>query len=126
MTSITITFIFCFFIFQTPLANDLDSIVDKICITNSLRSDVDGTYDFKSFNSALNGPVYYNSVNEKYLYPYIDDEYKYLIQPYSDIFSDSASSYCAIDNPLSGYIFDPHDCFKGWTTYDYTKGVWRH
>eukprot|EP01083_Nonionella_stella_P081387 224151_1 len=126
MTPITITFIFCFFIFRTPLANDLDtSIVDKICITNSLRSNLDGTYHFKNFNSALNGPVYYNSENKKYLYPYIDDEYKYLIQSYSSISSGACSASCVIDNPPSGYIFDPHDCFKGWRTYDYTNDVWR-
>eukprot|EP01083_Nonionella_stella_P310792 1105728_1 len=117
-TPITITFIFCLFIFRITLGKVI-STCDKICITNSLRSELDGTYHFKYFNSTLNGAVYYNPTNQRYLHPYIESntKYKYLIQRNSSISTVYASSSCAIDNPGSEYIFDPYDCFKGWKTH---------
>eukprot|EP01083_Nonionella_stella_P104229 298441_1 len=117
MTPINISFMLCLFIFRTQVAKDIEiSTCDTICITNSLRSDVDGTYRFKYFNSTLNGAVYYNSANQYYLNPtiYSDNLYYYAIQSHNGI----PSSMCAIYNPTSGYIFDPYDCFKGWSTYE--------
>eukprot|EP01083_Nonionella_stella_P112655 331704_1 len=128
MTPTTITFIFWLFIFRTQLAKDLEiSTCDKICITNSLRSDLEGTYHFKYFNSTLNGGVYHNSENEKYLHPYKSStKYQYLIQSYTSITTDpgASSSSCEIGNLASGYTFDPYDCFNGWRTYDSTNDEW--
>eukprot|EP01083_Nonionella_stella_P080936 222649_1 len=105
---------------QTELDN-LTSLCDMICITNSLREDLDGTYDLLYFNTTVNGPVYHNENNNKYLYPYIisEHEYNYLIQSQSSIGSGRASSSCSIYNPPSGYVFNPYDCFDEWWTYDY-------
>eukprot|EP01083_Nonionella_stella_P186287 681610_1 len=117
MTPINISFMLCLFIFRTQVAKDIEiPTCDTICITNSLRSDVDGTYRFKYFNSTLNGAVYYNSANQYYLNPtiYSDNLYFYEIQSHNG----RTSSMCAIYNPTSGYIFDPYDCFKGWSTYE--------
>eukprot|EP01083_Nonionella_stella_P157955 513397_1 len=107
-------------VLQTELDN-LTSLCDMICITNSLREDLDGTYDLLYFNTTVNGPVYHNENNNKYLYPYIisEHEYNYLIQSQSSIGSGRASSSCSIYNPPSGYVFNPYDCFDEWWTYDY-------
>eukprot|EP01084_Bolivina_argentea_P040960 75587_1 len=121
-----IAFILCLFILeaQTQSTKEISSC-DKICITNSSNIELDGSYHFLYFNSTLNGAVYYNADNKHYLHPYVESQtrYQYLIQSISSVHTNAAKSICNIDNPSSGYVFDPYDCFKGWQTYDFDNGI---
>eukprot|EP01084_Bolivina_argentea_P199432 341245_1 len=122
-----IIFIFWSFIFYAQSAIELSSC-DEVCITSSSNTDLDGTYHFLYFNYTLRGPIYYNKDNEKYLHPYVSSttsniEYQYLIQSSSSIPTGASNSTCDINNPSSGYVFDPYDCFNGWQTYNHDNDI---
>eukprot|EP01084_Bolivina_argentea_P065583 119528_1 len=55
-------------------ASDIN-ISDTICVFGSRHSFLDGTYKFAAWNNDVNGPIYYNNHEHKYLYPMITSEY---------------------------------------------------
>eukprot|EP01084_Bolivina_argentea_P303166 523351_1 len=93
------------------------STQDKVCITGSTLPGINGTYSYAFWDTHSNGPTYYNSITNQYLYP--------LIQPYAssrkfylisnDTNNNSSSLYCEI--PPTNY-FNPDYCHNNWLSID--------
>ena len=101
---------------------NVNSYLDDICIAGStIQSAINGRYEYESWSTNYNGPIYYNAKEHKYLYPWIHEtgEKQYHIHVNtSDLY---ANSYCNI--PSSLVPMSPYECYNGdgqqlysWTT----------
>eukprot|EP01084_Bolivina_argentea_P131386 231910_1 len=85
----------------------------SICISGSSRTEINGKYEYSSWNFEFNGPIYNNSQNDLYLYPYItsSDHKKYAIGTNTSHYYRIGHYYCKI--PSSSNPMTPLDCYNG-------------
>ena len=90
--------------FSTPSSHD----VSAVCISGStIEPIINGRYEYYSYNDDCNGPIYYNSQTNGYLFPHIyrTGEKFYKIGPtLNDPFT--ATHFCCIPSSSTS----PYDC----------------
>eukprot|EP01084_Bolivina_argentea_P253783 426430_1 len=91
-------------------STDPTSTTDKLCLTSSALSDIEGTYEYFQWDTNNNAPIYYNKEANQYLYPwfYSSTNRYYLIS--SDYTHNAVSAYCHF--PSTSTIFDPNECLN--------------
>eukprot|EP01084_Bolivina_argentea_P293160 504163_1 len=90
---------------------------DYICIINSSASaNLDGVYKWAYWDTKLKGSAYYNSINNRYIYPtLLSSRYYYHIG--RNVSKNRVSGHCNIGPAQTNYIFNLQDCIGKWKSY---------
>lgn len=103
-----------FFIFVGSQRTDPLSSTDKLCVSYSTKSYLDGTYEYFAWDSTANGTIYHNKDKNKYLYPQIyssQNSKAYLIA--SDMSGTGIDAYCVLETDKNG-LLNADNCFDKW------------
>eukprot|EP01084_Bolivina_argentea_P209705 357148_1 len=107
------------FLCQSTISSEIpeewiDRVLSEVCVFGSHHSFLDGTYKLLAWNNAVNGPIYYDSHEHKYLYPQITKDIIYEWQIHENYLSPHKYSFC------DTLITDPNKTFVehciGWET----------
>ena len=100
---------------STTLSSTISSTtwlnLTAICIVSKIQTAINGRYVYDTWENKDNGPIFYNSVRDTYLYPHIWSETgnkRYYIGP--NISSTAIHAYCKI--PTSSNPMSPYDCYN--------------
>eukprot|EP01084_Bolivina_argentea_P220615 373865_1 len=88
-----------------------DEQTDRVCVTGSLLSSINGMYKYDSWDSSVNSIVYYNEANQLFLSPYIDQLSSFRGYQIGD---NMTEAYCNIRNSTLTTTINVIECFDSW------------
>eukprot|EP01084_Bolivina_argentea_P260411 439747_1 len=91
-----------------------DETTDQVCVSGSALSSSNGKYKYFSWDSSVNGTIYYNGVTKRYLYPYIDELSALRGYRIGDNRINITQAYCNVTKTASNAILNVVDCFDNW------------
>eukprot|EP01083_Nonionella_stella_P183227 661472_1 len=98
---------------------------NKVCVNGSDEEEINGKYTWFFYDQYMNGSVYYNIENEKFLYPFISDSGFYFWKIDNDSRNGDSNMRCKVEgafNAKQSHMFDVNDCVNNWEVY--TNGTW--